>query len=153
MGLNEATFYNWKKKFGEILTRAWTGSSSHLGIFYPDRDNITFPRNNSKLSLPYVCRLILLILLTSPSMAPLLQDILISFSTASISLNKPLVKVFKPVSLYFERLTKSIHLLILPLPLASIALNMWSAYGQSVVQWYSSILFAYSTCLGDLWFQ
>jgi len=49
---------------------------------------------------------------------------LIPFSTALISLNSPLAKVFRPTNLRFDRITKSIHLLMLPFLLASIDLKI-----------------------------
>jgi len=84
------------------------GSSSILGN-YPDWDNKTFLRSNSKLALPYICLLILFILLTCPSTGPLLHLSWIPFCTALISRFSPLAKVFNPGSLSLEVSIDLIH--------------------------------------------
>src|SRR5665647_997464 len=77
-----------------------------------------------KVALPYICRLMLLILFTWPSTVPLLQGRRIPFSTALISQLRPLANVLKPDNLCFERFIKSIHLFILPQPFLSIVLKI-----------------------------
>ena len=91
----------------------WPGDFLRIRFFvtfgdsYPCWERITILLRSSKLALPYIWRLIHLILFTCPSTLPLLQGNLIPFSTTFISMDKPYANDFRPDNFRFAFLTKS----------------------------------------------